>query len=78
MLRAGYLDILPAMVSQKQANEAARPARDTAPARAAALFEVPAPEDGTLALYPARPSAPTGTARGGVTCPGIAAGWKTS
>jgi hypothetical protein len=50
VLRAGYLDILPGKVAQKQANDAIEAARDAAAARAAALFEVPDPQDGKLYL----------------------------
>jgi hypothetical protein len=50
VLRAGYLDILPGKVAEKQAIDAIRAARDTAATRAAALFGVPAPEDRKLSL----------------------------
>ena len=46
VLRAGYLDILPGKVAQKQADDAMRADRGAAAAQAAALFEIPAPEDG--------------------------------
>lgn len=50
VLKAGYLDVLPAKVAEKQENDAVLAARNAAAASAAALFEVPAPDDGKLSL----------------------------
>lgn len=50
VLRAGYLDILPGKVAEKREKDAIRATRGAAAAKAAALFEVPAPDDGKLSL----------------------------
>lgn len=67
VLRAGYLDILPGKVAQKQVNTAAIAARDAAAAEAAALFELPAPDDGKLYL---RQFLPWGAAQAHFTAAG--------